>query len=135
MRILPAALLVLLLGVAFAWGQVPGSGAPGTGAQGDREIAAMVRACTDMMQAMLRAGGPMGRMGGMMGGGLMPMFWWGWVAMLLVWALVAGLVVALVVVLTRRRGTGEALGVLQLRLARGELSMEEYEARRRLLQS
>ncbi len=82
-----------------------------------------------------------GMMGpGMMGPGMMGRWGWGagWG-----WGGVAGLVVVLLLVagvvlvvlgLTRREGPDSALEILRQRLARGEISPEQYEELRKLLQ-
>lgn len=82
-------------GATSAWAQGPLT---------DREFAAMVRACTDMMQAMVRGGGMMG-IGGM-------------------------------ILLHRPRESGQdAMHALKTRLARGEITIQQYEETRRLLVS
>lgn len=80
-----------------------------------------------------------GMMGpGMMGLGLMGRWGWGWgwgglVGLAVLLLLVAG--VALVVVgLTRREPSSRPLEILRERLARGEITPEEYEGLRKLLQ-
>lgn len=101
----------------------------------EREFAAMLRACTDMMQTMIRTGGPFG-MGGMMGmGDMMPgAYGWWWFFQLLTLAAVVGLILWLV--LRRpREGDQDALALLKVRLAKGEISVEQYEQTRRALQS
>lgn len=77
---------------------------------------------------------------GMMGPGMMGRWgWgagWGWggvVGAVAVLLLVAG-VVLVVLGLTRREGPDSALEILRQRLARGEISPEQYEELRKLLQ-
>lgn len=98
-----------------------------TGPLTDREFAAMIRACTDMMQQMIRIGGMMG-MSGMMSG-----FGWWWPFQ---WLLVLALVAVIAIVLFRRprEGGEDALPLLKARLARGEITAQQYEETRRLLQ-
>ncbi len=89
-----------------------------------------------MMGPMMSMGSGMmvpGGQGGMMGG-MMPVMWWWGVQALLFWGLFLALVVPVIALLLRwRRGASEALSVLQVRFARGEISSEEYEQRRRLM--
>lgn len=69
---------------------------------------------------------------GMMGPGMMGCWGWGWgVAVVLL--LIAG-VILVVLGLARREGTDSALEILRQRLAKGEISQEQYEELRRLLQ-
>lgn len=116
-------------------GPMPSPGMmPGSEVRGD--IGEMARMCTAMMQQMMStAGGMMGMMGrGGMMGGMMPGFWWWGFQILVFWGLVLALaVVGIVLLLRPRRDTSEGLSVLQVRLAKGEISPEEFEQRRRLL--
>lgn len=125
MRIPVVWVVIMLLLLA-----VPVAAAP----REDREIAEMARVCTQMMgMGMAMMGRMMGR-GGMMGG-MMPMgSWWAFQA-LLFWALLLGSVVVVILLLRRTKGgASEAMATLQLRLAKGEISADEYEQVRRLLQ-
>lgn len=73
---------------------------------------------------------------GMMGPGMMGRWGWGWggVAGLVVVLLLVVGVVLVVLGLTRREGPDSALEILRQRLARGEISPEQYEELRKLLQ-
>lgn len=77
-----------------------------------------------MMGPGMMGPGMMGRWGG--GGG------WGWGAVVVL-LLIAG-VVLVVLGLARREGTESALEILRQRLVKGEISPEQYEELRRLLQ-
>ncbi len=82
--------------------------------------------CVEMMRTM-------SGMGGMMGG----MMWWPMLlGMLLFWTLVIVGIVLLVRLLWNRVDgrTTDALSILQERFARGEISPEEYQERRSVLQ-
>ena len=61
--------------------------------------------------------------------------WMGWMiaASALFWVAVAALVVFAVVRLAPTRKRGDALSVLDQRLARGEIDAEDYRARRSLI--
>jgi len=125
MRIPVVWVVIMLLLLA-----VPVAAAP----REDGEIAEMARVCTQMMgmgMAMMGSG-MMGR-GGM--GGMMPAgSWWAFQA-LLFWVLLLGSVVGVILLLRRTKGgASEAMAALQLRLAKGEISADEYEQVRRLLQ-
>ncbi len=130
MRIPVVWVVIMLLLLA-----VPVAAAP----REDGEIAEMARVCTQMMgmgmamMGRMMGSGMMGR-GGMMGG-MMPMgSWWAFQA-LLFWALLLGSVVVVILLLRRTKGgASEAMATLQLRLAKGEISADEYEQVRRLLQ-
>lgn len=129
MRIPVVWVLIMLLLLA-----VPVAAAP----RGDGEIAEMARVCTQMMgmgmamMGRMMGSGMMGT-GGMMGG-MMPMGSWALQA-LLFWALLLGSVVVVILLLRRTKGgASEAMAALQLRLAKGEMSADEYEQVRRLLQ-
>ncbi len=68
--------------------------------------------------------------------------WWGWgmwLGMGFLWLLFLAAVVAGVVLLvragTKTGGRSEALRILEERLARGEISLEEYERVKRLISS
>lgn len=113
-----AAGAVLINGATSAWAQEPLT---------DREFAAMIRACTDMMQQTIRTGGMMGM------SGMMPGFGWWWPFQ---WLLVLALVAVIAIVLFRRprEGGEDALPLLKARLARGETTAQQYEETRRLLQ-
>jgi putative membrane protein len=65
------------------------------------------------------------------------MGFWGWAMMLAFWLLVVVLIVWTVrsTAAPRRSGEGEALRILDERLARGEIDPGEYEERRQLLAS
>ena len=65
------------------------------------------------------------------------MGFWGWTMMLAFWLLVVVLIVWTVrsTAAPRQSGEGEALRILDERLARGEIDPGEYEERRRLLVS
>ncbi|MGH2454237.1 MAG: SHOCT domain-containing protein [bacterium] len=126
-----------LTGVAAAQlpGPMPSPGMMAPDAPPD-DIAQMARVCMPMMGQMMGMSDGMmglGARGGMMGG-MMPMVWgWGFQA-LIFWGVLFALAVPAVVLLLRpRRGASEALSVLQVRMAKGEVSPEEYEQRRRLL--
>lgn len=130
MRIPVVWVVIMLLLLA-----VPVAAAP----REDGEIAEMARVCTQMMgmgmamMGRMMGSGMMGR-GGMMGG-MMPMGSWWAVQALLFWALLLGSVVAVILLLRRTKGgASEAMAALQLRLAKGEMSADEYEQVRRLLQ-
>jgi len=99
------------------------------------DVNQMARVCTPMMgQMMGMPGGMMNTAGGMMMGGMMPMVWWWGLQALVFWGVLLALAVPAIVLLLRpRRGASEALSVLQVRMAKGEVSPEEYEQRRRLL--
>jgi uncharacterized membrane protein len=129
MRIPVVWVVIMLLLLA-----VPVAAAP----REDGEIAEMARVCTQMMgmgmamMGRMMGSGMMGR-GGMMGG-MMPMGSWALQA-LLFWVLLLGSVVVVILLLRRTKGgASEAMAALQLRLAKGEMSADEYEQVRRLLQ-
>ena len=131
MRIPVVWVVIMLLLLA-----VPVAAAP----REDGEIAEMARVCTQMMGMGMAMMGRMmgsGMMGsGMMGrGGMMPVgSWWAFQA-LLFWVLLLGSVVGVILLLRRTKGgASEAMAALQLRLAKGEISADEYEQVRRLLQ-
>lgn len=65
------------------------------------------------------------------------MGFWGWAMMLAFWLLVVVLIVWTVrsTAAPRQSGEGEALRILDERLARGEIDPGEYEERRQLLVS
>lgn len=138
MRARVAGILIgLILGVAGgAAAQMPGPvPSPDTMAPDTPpDDVQMGRTCTVMMGPMMSAGGMMGMSGAGMMGGMMSAVWvWG-VQALLFWGLFLVLVVPVIALLLRSRpGTPEALSLLQVRFARGEVSPEEYEQRRRLL--
>src|SRR3990170_4158877 len=95
-----------------------------------RALIEMARLCTDFMrQGMTMGGGMMGR------GGMMPMVWWWPFQAFLFWSVLAAVVAVIVLLVRRGGGAAEALKALQLRLARGEISAQEYEQARRLLQT
>ena len=133
---------VLLAGLIVVAAQisVPAAAARSPAAPDDlRAMTEMARVCTDGMRQMMAMGmgmmgsGMMGR-GGMMGG-MMPMVWWWALQALLFWGLVLGSVVVVILLLRRTKsGASEAMAALQLRLAKGEMSADEYEQVRRLLQ-
>jgi uncharacterized membrane protein len=86
-----------------------------------------------MGQMMGLPGGMMNMAGGIMGG-MMPMVWWWGLQAMVFWGVLLALAVPTIVLLFRPRpGASEALSVLQVRMAKGEISSEEYEQRRRLL--
>lgn len=76
----------------------------------------------------------MNGMGGMMGCGAMALLW-----LLFAVLLVAGVVVLVRALIDRSAGTGgrgsSALEILEGRFARGEIDRDEFEERRRALQS
>jgi uncharacterized membrane protein len=124
---LGAALLVLGVVAAAALPWLRRSGAP---------LGAVVLAAPPPVEEMLDCLRWMSRMWGVMGG-MMPLVWWWAAAVLLFWALlIAGLVILIVVLLRPRphRQGGQALEVLRTRLARGEITPEEYERLRRLVE-
>ena len=97
----------------------------------------MIQQCTQMMS---QVNGMMGS--GMMGGGVLngtpmlvwssPWYWFGWVFLLaLLVLLVAGVV--WMIRATRRQAVGSEtpLSILQRRLARGEVSLEQFETIKR----
>ena len=104
----------------------------------------MIQQCMQMMNQMngMMGSGMMGS--GMMGGGPVngapmliwtsPWYWFGWVFLL---ALVVLLVAAIVWMIraTRRQAVGAEtpLSILQRRLARGEVSLEQFETIKRQL--
>jgi putative membrane protein len=63
--------------------------------------------------------------------------WMGWMiaASALFWVALAALVVIAIVRWAPRRDRGDALSVLDQRLARGEIDAEDYQARRSLILS
>jgi putative membrane protein len=65
------------------------------------------------------------------------MGFWGWAMMLAFWLLVVVLIVWTVrsTAAPRQSGEGQALRILDERLARGEIDPGEYEERRQLLAS
>lgn len=125
MRIPVVWVVIMLLLLA-----VPVAAAP----REDGEIAEMARVCRQMMGMGMAMMGRMMGSGGMMGG-MMPVgSWWAFQA-LLFWALLLGSVVVVILLLRRTKGgASEAMAALQLRLAKGEMSADEYEQVRRLLQ-
>ncbi|MDR5683199.1 MAG: SHOCT domain-containing protein [Armatimonadota bacterium] len=134
------ALVAVLLAATGAAAQAT----PGVPLAGqDRSIAEMMAACNQMMGQMQQMMGRMNQMMGMMGGGMMgrgmmggPGSWNGWWlgGAWLLWLILLALAVTVVVLLLRGRPSGDAaLAALQIRLAKGEISAEEYEQTRRLL--
>jgi uncharacterized membrane protein len=129
--------LILLALTPAATGQVPGPMAtpemtapPGSG----DEVNQMARVCTPMVGQMMGMPGGMMNMAGGMVVGMMPMVWWWGLQALVFWGMLLALAVPAILLLLRpRRGASEALSMLQVRMAKGEISPEEYEQRRRLL--
>jgi len=69
------------------------------------------------------------------GSGYMDPSWMGWMVggSLLFWIAIVGLAVFAIVRLAPRGRGGDALAILDQRLARGEIDAEEYRARRGLI--
>ncbi len=136
-RVLGVSVVMLLALTSAARGQMPSPMATPEmmGPPGPRDdINQMARVCTPMMGQMMGMPGGMMNMGGGMTGGMMPMVWWWGLQALLFWGVLLALAVPTIVLLLRSgRGASEARSVLQVRLAKGEITAEEYEQRRRLL--
>lgn len=135
--VLGVSVLILLALAPVATGQMPSPVAtpemmppPSPG----NDVNQMARVCTSMMGQMMSMGGGMMNMAGGMMGGMMPMVWWWGLQAVVSWGVLLALGIAAIALLLRpRRGASEALSVLQVRMAKGDISPEEYEQRRRLL--